>query len=94
MPLSDIVELDESYWFGQREQEPTTRAIAEHLKLVNASDLAYPIILCSGGRVMNGMHRVVRAYCENRTTIKAVQFHPTPEPDFVNVGFADLPYDD
>src|SRR3546814_13029633 len=29
--------------------------------LVLAADLAYPIILCPAGRIMNGMHRVVKA---------------------------------
>jgi hypothetical protein len=43
---------------------------------------------------MDGMHRVSKAYLEGRTTISAVQLTSDPEPDFVGVDGAELPYDD
>ena len=33
----------------------------EHIHLMDAADLAYPIILSSAGRVMDGMHRVAKS---------------------------------
>lgn len=90
--LSSIRELDEHYWY--RDELPTTRQIAEHFNLVNAADLKYPIILCADGRVMDGMHRVVKAYLKGLTTINAVRFVQTPLPDFINVGEDDLQYDE
>ena len=93
VPLDAIRELDEPYWFGGGEP-PTCRAVADHARLSEETDLRYPIILSSDGRVVDGMHRVARAYLEGRDTIEAVQFDVDPEPDYVDVHLDALPYDD
>ena len=72
---------------------PTCRAIAEHAKLINETNLKYPIILSCDGRVMDGMHRVAKALIEGQTKIKAVQFMQELKPDFIDVNPDDLPYD-
>ena len=94
IPLAQIAELDENWWYHESSQVPTPRAIAEHMALVQATDLAHPVILCAQGRLMDGMHRVVKAVLEDRTHIRAVRFGETPKPDFVNVSLDDLPYED
>lgn len=91
--LSDIRELDESYWFDPTKQLATCRAVGEHLKLVQAADLAYPILLCTERRVMDGMHRVVKAYVAGQTSITARQLPLTPPPDYIDVSPDDLPYE-
>ena len=68
------------------------RELAEHLRLAQEADLAYPIILSADGRVMDGMHRVMKAVLEDRAEIEAVQFDQDPEPDYVNINASDLPY--
>lgn len=90
--LTDIKELDEAYWFPHT--HPTTQQIIEHMELVNAADLSYPIIVCAEGRVMDGMHRVVKAKLQGLSEIQAVKFDITPEPDFINVDEDDLDYSD
>ncbi|MBF5006583.1 hypothetical protein ISG32_20220 [Diaphorobacter sp. NR2-3-3-1] len=90
--LSDIRELDEPYWFDAH--HPTTREIIDHMRLVQQTDLAYPIILCPDGRVMDGMHRVCKAVLEGGTDIAAVRLPTMPEPDYRNVSLDSLPYDD
>lgn len=50
------------------------------MKLVQQADLKYPIILCSDGRLMDGMHWVIKALLEGHIEIQAVQFENTPEP--------------
>ncbi|MBT2971095.1 MAG: hypothetical protein B6D72_01730 [gamma proteobacterium symbiont of Ctena orbiculata] len=91
--LDSIMELDENYWFGGEGDNPTCRAIAEHAKLIQMTDMTHPIILCSAGRVMDGMHRACRAYIEGEDKIMAVQFVIDPEPDFEDVQSPDdLPY--
>ena len=92
VPLTQIRELDEQYWFDG-DHMPTCRAILEHMILVRDTDLKYPIILSSDGRVMDGMHRVLKAALEERETIPARRFEITPEPDFVDVDIDTLPYD-
>lgn len=94
VPLSDIAEIDENWWYQEPGTVPSPRSFADHMKLVQAADPAYPIILCADGRLMDGMHRVVKALIDGRNTIKALKFETTPPPDFVNVSLDDLPYPD
>ena len=92
--LEAIRELDEPFWFGDGDKAPTCRAIAEHVKLIEEADLERPIVLSQDGRVMDGMHRVVKAYVKGHERIRAVQFVCDPEPDYVDVDPDDLPYDE
>ncbi len=94
MSLDEIRELDEPYWFGGEGDRPTCRAVAEHARLIQETDLRHPIILSADGRVMDGMHRVAKAYLEGCATIAAVQFEKDPPPDYVDVDLDTLPYDD
>ncbi len=91
--LSAIRELDESYWSGDSTKPITCRQIAEHAQLIHDCDLAFPVILSSDGRVMDGMHRICKALLEGLTYIEAVRFHHDPEPDYVGLHPDDLPYD-
>jgi len=92
MPLAAIRELDEPFWFGGGSEAATCRAVADHARLIAETDLSYPIILGADGRVMDGMHRVARAYLEGRDVIMAVQLTVDPAPDFIGVDEAALPY--
>jgi len=89
VPLAAIRELDEGW---SRDEPVTWRAMIEHIRLMDAADLAYPIILSSGGRVMDGMHRVAKSAREGRPDIEAVQFNVDPPPDHVGRGPDELPY--
>ena len=92
IPLEDIWELDEIRWFSAQGEPPTCRAILEHMRLVVDADVALPIILGSDGRVMDGMHRILKVALEGGSEIKAKQFHVDPEPDYVDIDRDDLPY--
>jgi hypothetical protein len=92
IPLAEIKELDEPYWFQHDGASPTCRHIMEHAKLIHAADLQFPIILSSSGRVMDGMHRICRALLENKPTVLAVQFAIDPPPDYIGVHPDLLPY--
>lgn len=92
IPLSNIQELEEAYWYP--DTHPTTQDILEHMQLIQQADLTYPIILCSQGRLMDGMHRVGKAKVLGKDTISAVQFEIDPQADFINVDENDLIYDD
>lgn len=90
VPLEEIRELDEP-WAGDDER-PTWRAMLEHIRLMEAADLSFPIILSADGAVMDGMHRAAKALLQGREHIDAVQFDVDPEPDHVGPGPDDLPY--
>jgi hypothetical protein len=79
--LADIAELDEDCWFGGR--APTCREVADHaLRIMNA-DLNRPVIFGSDGRLMDGGHRIARAWLDGMTEVDAVRFRANPEPDWV-----------
>ena len=90
-PVSEIGELKESYWFAP-DQEARCEDIIQHAKQIYEADLSYPIILCSKGRIMDGMHRVCKAKLEGRETILAVQFEEPLEPDHIGKQPDELPY--
>lgn len=92
VPPESIRELDHVYWFDDDQQRPTCRNVLQHLRLIEEADLAYPIILGSGGRVMDGMHRVAKAVLEGKASIDAVRFESDPEPDYVGRKPSELPY--
>ncbi|MBI1326241.1 MAG: hypothetical protein GC136_01205 [Alphaproteobacteria bacterium] len=95
VPLSEIAELDESYWHEEGGwKKPIARDIALHAKLIYETDLAYPIILHADGRIMDGMHRCCKALILGHKTIKAIKFEQDPAPHFINPKWEDLPYND
>ncbi|WP_223164278.1 hypothetical protein [Nocardioides mesophilus] len=79
--LDDIVELDEDCWFGGK--APTCREVAEHSRRIRDADLGYPVIFASDGRLMDGGHRIARAWLDGRAEIDAVRFEVDPPPDWV-----------
>ena len=61
--FSDLEGFDEPRWFGGPfNMRPTPRAIAEHARDIYASDLSYPIILSPTGEVLDGWHRICKAF--------------------------------
>jgi len=80
--LASIRELDEDCWFCGG-KSPTIRAVAEHCRRIADADLDRPIILIADGSLMDGGHRVARAFLEGRESLPAVQFPTMPEPDAV-----------
>ena len=91
--LHEIKELDENWWYQGEEDIPSCRSITEHVKIIKDADLAYPIILSSDGRLMDGMHRICKALLLGMETIRAVQFEEDPIPDYQDIHPDDLPYD-
>ncbi len=91
MKLEDIRELDEPYWHTQN-SPLTPRAVANHAKLIHQCDLTFPIILCCEGRLMDGMHRVCKAWLQGLTLIDAVQFPEYLAPDYIGNTPEQLPY--
>lgn len=82
VPLSSISALDEVTWFDtDQDSRPTGRRVADHAKRIYEADLDLPVILSAEGWVMDGMHRVCRAYVLGLETINAVQFVQNPEAD-------------
>lgn len=54
-------------------EKHTWRELIEHVALIEAADLSYPIILSAAGEVMDGMHRIVKAVLRGDADVTAVQ---------------------
>lgn len=72
--------LDQNCWFG--DAPPTCRLVARHARRIYEADFSHPIILSASGDLMDGGHRIARAFLEGRAEISAVQFAEDPEPDY------------
>jgi hypothetical protein len=66
------------WWYGQI---PPLREVAERTRRIEHADLRYPIILAADGSVLDGRHRIAKAWMLGHPTIGVVQFAPNPEPD-------------
>lgn len=79
--------LDEVCWFNTGPEahadRPTVKAVAEHSERIYSADLDFPIILSSKGEVMDGLHRLAKAWMFGKETIKAKRFKVDPEPCWV-----------
>ena len=93
IPLNTIQELNENYWFSDH-ATITTQDIIEHMKLVNETDLSFPILMCPDYLIMDGMHRVAKAVLDNREYINAYVLSIMPQADYLDVDPDLLPYDD
>jgi len=82
MAVAAIPELDRDCWFGSS-HVPTCRAVAQHAQRIWNADLAYPIILSADGGLMDGGHRLAKAWLLGLLEIQAVQFTIDPEPDYI-----------
>lgn len=82
VPLSDIPEFDLDCWFQGR-HTPSIREVAGHARRIFNAELSYPVILNAEGQLMDGAHRLAKAWLEGATHIAAVRFIETPEPDWI-----------
>ena len=77
--LSELNALDEVRWFSERMNKlPTCRAIAEHAREIYEADFHFPIILSPTGVVLDGMHRLCKAFLLGMEEIDAVQLPKMP----------------
>jgi hypothetical protein len=80
--VESVSEFDTNCWFDDA-KAPTCRAIAAHAKRIYEADLSYPIILSAEGFLMDGGHRLAKAWLLEIKEVRAVQFETNPEPDEV-----------
>lgn len=72
--------FDKDVWFNSQ-HKPTVNKVLEHYKKIENANFTHPIILSQDGIILDGVHRICRAYLDGRNTIPAVRFAIDPEPD-------------
>ena len=81
VPLASITNFDEVCWFPPDGDKPTCRVVAAHAKRIYEADFTHPIILSAKGDLMDGMHRLAKAWILGMDEVQVVQFEEDPEPD-------------
>jgi hypothetical protein len=82
LAISQVRELDEVCWFNDTwGVRPTCRLVIEHCQRILAADLSYPVILGPDGSVLDGVHRIAKAWLNGQTTVKAVRIPTLPPAD-------------
>ncbi len=77
--LCDLEGFDDIHWFGGgMNVRPTCRAIAHHARDIYEADLSYPIILSPTGEVLDGWHRICKAFLQGVEYLDAIQLTTLP----------------
>jgi hypothetical protein len=80
--IEELNILDEVVWFGgPKDVQPTVRRIAQRARDIFDADLSYPIIMTRSGDVLDGAHRIAKAYLGGQQVISAVVIDHWPAPD-------------
>lgn len=82
VPLSGLDDLDRVGWHGELGNygRLTIREVAGHARRIYEADLSHPILLSAAGHLLDGFHRVAKAYLLGLEEILAVQLPENP-PD-------------
>jgi hypothetical protein len=89
--IDDLTELDTNYWFHAG-HEPTVRNVVRHvLHATRDVDPSYAVLLGPGDRVLDGMHRIVRAMLAGETHVEAVRLPTLPPPDLAHCRLGETP---
>ena len=81
VPIDSIAEFDMDCWFHGK--GPTCREVAEHARRINDADLTHPVILSADGGLMDGGHRIAKAYLLGQPTVQARRLAHDPDPDWI-----------
>lgn len=85
LPLSDFEwEMGQDRWFKSYIQ-PTVLNILGHHKRILDADLRFPIIVCPNGFVLDGMHRICKAWLLGKQTIKAKRLPKLPDSEAIDI---------
>ena len=78
VPLATVEHYLRGHWGPDR---PSGYDIARHARRIMEADLDYPIIFAAEGHLVDGTHRIAKAFALGLCQLKAVRFPVTPEPD-------------
>jgi hypothetical protein len=73
LPLAGIM-LDRMPW-----EIKSLHSFIAHCKRINVVDFKYPIILDVEGYIADGWHRLVKAFINGETSIKAIRMQEMPQ---------------
>ena len=80
--IHELGELDRVAWYGAAAHHGrlTVRQVVDHMKKIMDADLSCPIILSAEGKLLDGFHRLAKAYHLGMDTLPARRFPSDPQP--------------
>lgn len=78
-PINEVLLDQPLFW-----KLNTTRDFLVHFEKTIQASADFPIILSAEGDIMDGRHRIIKAILDGKTSIRAVKFVTTPEPDYTD----------
>ena len=78
------MEVELFYWYFERDlwfqdkAVPTILNVIEHFNRILGAELEYPLILSPNGIIIDGIHRLVKAFINGHSRIKVVKLHYLP----------------
>ena len=80
--VHDLKEIDRVAWYGAASHHGrlTVRQVVDHIKRIQDADLTCPIILSAEGKLLDGFHRVAKAYQLGIDVLPAKRFLSDPTP--------------
>ncbi|MFA6287113.1 MAG: hypothetical protein WC661_06965 [Opitutaceae bacterium] len=80
--IDTLGELDRVAWYGadQHSGRLTVRQFVDHAKRIEHANLAEPILLSSEGKLLDGFHRIAKAFMIGQTHVLAKRFDVDPAP--------------
>jgi hypothetical protein len=81
IPVEDLLPQLETVTCFPSDERLSMKDLARHAVRSYQSDLDYPVILSAEGWLMDGSHRLIKAWMLGLETIKAARFTENPPPD-------------
>lgn len=81
VPVSDLISIFDHICWASSNPKPGVWEDILHAKRIMETDLKYPVILSASGSLMDGAHRIAKAWILGLETIDVVKFDEDPAPD-------------
>ena len=74
LDIESLGVLDTDPWFESIPKQPTLRRLVAEIIRIEKADCSYPCIVVEGIGVIDGAHRIVKTYLQNKSKINCVVF--------------------
>jgi len=81
VPLQQVLHLLDDVCWTSSKPRPGVWEDIWHAKRIFETNLDYPIILSADGQLMDGAHRLAKAWVFGQEHVRVVRFETDPEPD-------------
>ena len=81
VPMQDLTHIFDDICWASSNPKPGVWEDVLHAKRIINADMSHPVILNAAGSLMDGAHRLAKAWVLGYETVDVVRFEEDPEPD-------------